>query len=138
MNGLGRFVNAGLGEADQRIGRRLPPAVTDHPWVLDAIDSGVTARWVGRVITMGRAASESSVALHALRTMRSTWQSAHWSSRRRTVGLMFLTAVAVHGALVIWDERPVGWIWMIVPGLSAASGVLLMLASTASPNGDRK
>lgn len=137
MSGLARFVKEGLGDADRRISRRLPPAVIDHPFVFEAIGSGVTAAWVARVAAIGRAACESSIALGALRSMQSSWRSAHWSARRRTLGLLLLTAVAVHGALAVWVDRPAGWIWTIVPGLIAAIAVLLLLSSTAAAVRDR-
>jgi hypothetical protein len=137
MSGLARFVREGLDEADRRISRRLPPAVTDHPFVFDAIAAGVAAGWVARLAAIGRAACESSIALGALRSMQSTWRAAHWSARRRTLGLLLLTAVAVHGALAMWGDRPAGWIWAIVPGLIAAIAVLLLLASTSAAVRDR-
>ena len=132
MSSLARFVRAGLDNADRRISCRLPPAITDHPFVFDAIGAGVAAGWVARLAAIGRAACESSIALGALRSMQSTWCSAHWSARRRTLGLLLLTAVAVHGTLAMWGDRPAGWIWTIVPGLIAAIAVLLLMAGTSS------
>jgi hypothetical protein len=132
MSGLARFVREGLGDADRRISRRLPPAVTDHPFVFDAIGAGVAAGWIARLAAIGRAACESSIALGALRSMQSAWGSAHWSARRRTLGLLLLTAVAVHGTLAMWGDRPAGWIWTLVPGLIAAIAVLLLMAGTSS------
>lgn len=133
MSSFAQFVRAGLDDADERIARRLPPDVIDHPWVRDSIGSGIVSGWIARAVAMARAACGSSIALAAVRTAQSAWAAAHWSARRRTIGLLLLTAVAVHAALMSWNGPPAGWIWTIVPGLTTALAVLLLIASVTPP-----
>ena len=131
MNGIVRFVDAGLTDAERRIARRLPPAVIDDPWVTRVVESGVLARALSRVIRLGGAAIASSHAAAIVRAAAASWRHAAWAARRRTVGLCLLVAVTTHVLLVGALRPPAGWLWLILPGVVAVVGLVLLAASAA-------
>ena len=137
MNALSRFLDGGLADAEQRIARRLPPPLTDHPWVAHVVASGIVARGIARVIAAGRASLGSSRVLARLRPLAASWQAADWASQRRGLGVLLLAAVATHLVLVLASTAPRGWLWLILPGIAAAVGLLLLAAAPRRPAANR-
>ena len=135
MNGIVRFVSAGWADAERRIARLLPPSVVDDPWVTHVVASGVLARSLARVMRAGRAAMVSSRAAAIGRATTVSWGHAAWPARRRALGLCLLVAVATHVMLVGAVHFPVGWLWLILPGIVAMVGIILVLSA---PTGVRR
>ena len=129
MTGIARFVDAGLTDAEQRIASRLPPPVIDDPWVARVVESGVLARALTWSIRSGRSAVATSRAVAIVRVTTTSWRHAPWAARRRTAGLCLLVAVITHVVLVGALNRPVGWLWLILPGIAAMVGFVLVAAS---------
>lgn len=49
------------------------------------------------------------------------------------IGIAMLTAAAVHVGLRVVQGSGAGWLWLIVPGIAAAQGLLLVAASKPGP-----
>jgi EamA domain-containing membrane protein RarD len=137
MNALSRFLDAGLADAERRIARRLPPPLTDHPWVANVVASGTVARGIARVIAAGRASLGSSRVVALLRPLAASWREADWAAQRRGLGVLLLTAVATHLVLVLASTTPRGWLWLILPGMASAVGLLLLAAASRRPAANR-
>ncbi len=52
-------------------------------------------------------------------------------SKRLLVGLVLVVAALVHVGLVWWHEAPPSWLWLILPALAAALGVLFVMFASA-------
>jgi hypothetical protein len=106
--------------------------VLDHPWVLEVLRSGAVARALLRAAAALAAAAQTSAAGALVARGAAAWRSAHWAARRRAGGLLLLVAAAVHVLLTAWQGWPNGWVWLIVPGTTAVTA-LLVLAAAMTP-----
>ncbi len=77
-----------------------------------------------------RAAGSSAIAASAARVIAS-WRAQPVSTRRFFSGVMLVAAVPVHVGLMVWQETPPGWLWLILPGIVLMMGLLLIVASGA-------
>lgn len=85
---------------------------------------GVVDRLFGLV---WRAATGSAVVGTAARLAKG-WLGLDVPLRRRAVGTMLVVAVAVHLVLTVITQTPPGWLWLMMPAIFAAMGLLLALA----------
>jgi hypothetical protein len=135
-SGLAQFVRLGFRDAEARLLRRLPPPVIDDPRVVATVSSSVVVRALSWVLDRSIAAIESSAAAGRYRSLAASWLAAHWAVRRRGVGLLLLVAVSVHVLLVWTQTDQIGWFWLIVPGMVAIVG-LVLLSTGVSPRAER-
>jgi hypothetical protein len=122
------FVN-GLRDAE----RRLPLLRPIRPSDQQEIETIVRASWLFRVVdgAVDRLAHawNNSVAVGAVQR---AWIGLELAEKRLLVGLVLVVAALVHVGLVWWHEVPPSWLWLILPALAAALGVVfLMFASVA-------
>jgi hypothetical protein len=62
-------------------------------------------------------------------TLQQVWRAMAPWARLRTIGVALFTAVIVHVALEWLQRHPVGWMWLVVPGIALAQAVLLIVMS---------
>lgn len=97
------------------------------------------------------AAADASLIARSLRAVASGFQSAYpgsavavaatrvvgyWSAnsrfeRRRWTGITLVTAAVVHASLRVVEGSATGWLWLIIPGIAMAQGLLLVAASAS-------
>lgn len=99
------------------------------PAALAILESSFVVRLGGRVITAISQASGQSALLAPARTARAAWQAQPVAIKQRALGIALIAAAATYGALATWKQDPPGWVWMIVPGLAMAIGLVLIAAS---------
>ncbi|MDO8680089.1 MAG: hypothetical protein Q7R30_16315 [Acidobacteriota bacterium] len=92
----------------------------------------VAVAWADRLIQRGCRAMERSVTRSYVTALGTWWQALPWAERRRAVGTTLMTAVIVHVGLAAWEGASPGWLWLILPGMAAAVGGLLIAASGPS------
>lgn len=78
---------------------------------------------IDRAVDGGVAVCDSSIVAGYARR---AWARGDTQQRRLLIGLGLIVAAAVHVSLVAWQEPPPSWLWLIVPGLAAASGALFL------------
>jgi hypothetical protein len=83
------------------------------------------------VIGLHRAAGSSQV-LGRLHPLLRLWSGVTPAERRVAGGMILLSAVAAHLALMALNPAPPGWFWLILPGIAVAIGVTLV-ASARQP-----
>ena len=105
-------------EADRRVA-----AVIESSVVFGALDRSLALVW--------RAVRGSAVAARVI-AMVTTWRGAAMRPRRRAIGTALVAAVVTHLLLTLATQVPPGWLWLIVPGLTAAIGGLVIAASGAA------
>lgn len=92
--------------------------------IRSSIVFGVLDRTLGHV---WRAASSSRVAAAAL-GLANVWTALDPILGRLAMGTMLIVAVATHVGFMLVTQLPAGWLWLVLPGLVGAIGVLLVAA----------
>jgi len=101
-------------ETDRRVA-----AVIESSLVYGLLDRALGSVW--------RAASTSVAAAKAAE-LASAWIGLDTSVRRFAVGTMLIVAVVTHIAFVLVTQVPAGWLWVVLPGIFGAIGLLLVAA----------
>lgn len=97
--------------------------------VSSAVESSVIARALAVVAARTGHLYRGSRIAGVVERARAYWSALGMFERRRFVGLALTTAAAVHVALRLVQGPPADWLWLIVPGIGAAQGLLLVMAS---------
>ena len=84
---------------------------------------------IDRVVTGLHHAVGSSRILGRLRLLVLGWSSAAPARQRMAAGVILLSAVAAHLALMSLNAAPPGWFWLILPGIASAIGATLVASS---------
>lgn len=92
-----------------------------------AIARGVSS--AGRRI---ESAGSHSRSLQAAAIIARAWRRMDRGQRRRAIGVALVTAAAIHCALTALDQVPAGWMWLVLPAIAVAEGVVLVAASGPS------
>lgn len=127
MTPLDRFFSEGLRNAERRLPLIAPVTPREEEAVVAMVRSSVVVRLCDRVIDLGQSAWRTSAVAGPLRAM---WNEIAPSERCLLIGLALMVASTLHIGLVLWHERPIGWLWVIVPALALVWGVLLTVFST--------
>jgi len=94
--------------------------------VVTVIKSSVLFGALHRALaTVWRAADDSAI-VAALSQRMGEWTGLDPSRQRLVVGTMLIVAVATHVILTLVTLTPPGWIWLVLPGIAGAFGVLLV------------
>lgn len=101
--------------ADRRVIR-----VIEASLLFGLADRAVARAW--------RAAASSAVVALAVK-FAAVRREVPAPQQRFTAGWALLVAVATHLALMLTGPVPPGWLWLLVPGILAAAGLLLVAAS---------
>lgn len=99
---------------------RRVAAVIESSLVYGLLDRALGSVW--------RAAS-TSVAAAKTTEVASAWIGLDTSARRLAVGTMLIGAVVTHIAFVLVTQVPAGWLWLVLPGIFGAIGLLLVAAA---------
>lgn len=94
--------------------------VLEHSRLFRVLNVVVSRMWQAR---------RTSIVAAAADRLAEAWRGAGWRERRRAAGLMLSVGAAVHVGLSALVAPPPGWLWLILPGLALAIGVLLLAAS---------
>jgi hypothetical protein len=129
MFSLWTFVKHGLADADRRLERLVAARPADDAWIAETIERSSVCRAVLGLAGLFSRAAASSSSMRALRDLRSQWMQTTTMARRRAVGLMLVVAVLVHVALRAWQGHEPGWLWLTLPSMAGAIGLLLVAAS---------
>ncbi|MEX2269855.1 MAG: hypothetical protein WD690_00195 [Vicinamibacterales bacterium] len=130
MNALARFITFGAQDADRRMAAILaarPAAVADR-----YLMSSVVVRGFDRFTRVLRSVMSSSETGRVAFAAHNAWGRADWPERYRTIGLVLLLAVGVHVAATMMGAQRPGWFWLIVPALTSAFALLLLMASRST------
>ena len=115
------------------------PGPLEERRVAHVIESSVLFGAADRVMARCWRALESSRAASAAQRVSSAWQALDTSARRLAIGVVLLSATLTHLALTWTGPPPPTWMWLILPGLFAALGLVFVAAagarvSTKSPD----
>jgi uncharacterized membrane protein HdeD (DUF308 family) len=107
------------GEADRR--------------VVSVIRSSVLFSALHRALATVWRAAEGSAVVHTLSQWAGEWSGLDPSRQRLVIGSMLIMAAVTHVVLTLATLTPPGWFWMVLPGIVAAIGMLLV--AWPAPNG---
>jgi len=100
------------GEADRR--------------VAGVIRSSVLFSTAHRALAAVWRAAEGSLVVNTLSQWAGEWSGLDASRQRLMIGAMLIMAAVTHVVLTLATLTPPGWIWLVLPGMVAASGTLLV------------
>jgi hypothetical protein len=120
-------------------GGAATPALAEERRVVHVIESSVLVGAADRVVARAWRAAGSSRAGAAARRLASAWRALGRPLRRLSVGVALLSGTATHLALTVTGPPPPGWMWLVLPGLYLALGLLLVAFSGvwAAPESER-
>ena len=125
-SGIWRFVANGVRDAERRLQRVSQRDAPLDPEVVRTIEHSAVVRSLDAALAWLRDAGQSSALLSRARAMWTGWRARPFAARRRQTGGMLLIAVLVHVLLTAAVGPAPGWLWLILPGLVAAAGLLLL------------
>lgn len=130
MNRLVTFFQRGAEDADRRMAAILaaPSVGVADRYVM----SSVVARSFDRCTRVLQSVTASSETAGAASAAHQAWTRAGWPERYRAIGVVLIVAVAVHVIVTVMHGQRPGWFWLIVPALTSAFAVLLLLASRST------
>lgn len=79
------------------------------------------------VVSLGTAFHGSATWL-GLCGARARWQALPLGQRRTLVGAMLIVAAVTHTALYLTERQAAGWLGLVVPGIAATIGVVVVTA----------
>lgn len=110
---------------------RATVSAGDDPMLQQLIASTV-GRAGARLIDVTARAAAGSRAVQAVRIGQHSWRGWPPMLRLRGIGLMALTAVATHVAMIATTPTPGAWRWLL-PGLVGAFGMVVLGLSYFGP-----
>jgi hypothetical protein len=100
--------------------------------VIALIENAAVARWPASVMRRVGAAARTSGAMATAGRLAASWRALGRSQQRRASGIVLITAALAHLAAVALHQVPPGWMWLVLPGIVLAEGIVLMLAGSSS------
>jgi len=131
-----RFLQLNLVAIERRL-RALTAARRDDEealWV--AMDSSVVGRAVVAVSRGIDGAAPASRAAQPIRKAVTLWSALAPLLRMQAIGAISLIAATAHLAMQM-TARPVGWWWLILPGIAASFGVAALTIAWIGRTGRR-
>ncbi|MEO7158289.1 MAG: hypothetical protein ABI039_12035 [Vicinamibacterales bacterium] len=104
-----------------------------HQPARDLIGRSALARRASNMSRTIELAGTRSRTFHAVAVFAGGWRSLGGGQRRRALGVMLITAAVIHAAMTVLHHLPAGWMWLAVPAIAVAEGVVLLAASGSSP-----
>jgi hypothetical protein len=114
-------------------GGTVTSALAEERRVVHVIESSVLFGAADRAVARAWQAAGSSRAAALARRGVSAWRDLGTPLRRLGVGVALLSGTATHLALTLTGPPPPGWIWLVLPSLFTALGLLLVAASGVWP-----
>ena len=103
---------------------------TDDSRVVRALSASALIGFVDRSIARVWTAAATSQAGRAFERTIAPWRSASSAERSLLTGIVLVIAPITHVALAVTSEMPAGWLWLVLPGMSATVGVLLIASAS--------
>jgi hypothetical protein len=107
--------------------------VSDHleaNWrVAKVMESSAVLGVLDRVLRLLWRAAADSVAVATTARWAHAWSGLEAPLRRVAVGTTLIVAVTAHLVLMVATQIPSGWLWLVMPSIFAAIGLLLIVAS---------
>jgi hypothetical protein len=128
MNGFDRFFSEGMKDAARRLPPLAEPRAGDEQAAVAVLESSAVITILDRAITRAARAFDTSIAVS---TARRIWHSVAPADRALIAAIALIVAPFVHVGLVMWQERPAGWMWLLLPGLSLGIGLVIASAYAA-------
>lgn len=100
--------------------------MTDEIRIVQTLKESALLRRADRVIGLCWRAAAQSRTSGAARRVLERWSALPVSTRDLRAGGSIAAAAATHVALVSWQERPAGWLWLLIPVFAVSVGVLLI------------
>jgi hypothetical protein len=116
-----------------RQGGAATSALAEERRVVHVVESSVLFGAADRAVARVWQAAGSSKAAALARRVVWAWRALDTPLRRLGVGVALLSGTATHLALTLTAPPPPGWMWLVLPGLFIALGLLLVAASGAWP-----
>ena len=117
------FFTKGLRDAERRVSLLRPIRPEEQQALLTVVRSSQVFRFIDLVVDRVTRACDTSVVIQSVRQISSGTASAQ---KRLAGGIALIVAASVHVGLVVWHEQPPLWLWLIVPALAVAIGLLLL------------
>lgn len=117
------FFTKGLRDAERRVSLLRPIRPEEQQALLTVVRSSQVFRFIDLVVDRVTRACDTSVVIQSVRQISSGTASAQ---KRLAGGIGLIVAASVHVGLVVWHEQPPLWLWLIVPALAVATGLLLL------------
>lgn len=127
-NGFDRFFSQGMRDVARRLPPLAEPGPDDEHAAITVLESSAVITWLDRATNRGWTAFDSSL---AVATVRRLWNAFHPAERQLLTGIALIVAPLVHVGLVMWHERPAGWLWLMLPSLSLGIGLVTALTADA-------
>lgn len=105
------------------------PAPAGERWVVQVIESSALFGGADRAVARAWHAAGSSRTAASAQRLASAWGALGAPLRRLAAGVVLVSGSAAHLALTVTGPLPPGWMWMVLPGLYVALGLLLVAAS---------
>jgi hypothetical protein len=102
------------------------PAALDEAVVVKVIQQSAIVGWLHTWLCRYDAAARSSWMGESIGRIRSDWRVVPRPARLAATGVFLITAAAVHLGLLYMQRRTVGWLWVVVPGIVLAQGLMLL------------
>ena len=103
----------------------------DDPHVVRALgESGVLRRANLAIDAVWRAAA-SSRTLSVVQRARDGWSRLPAAARDGRISIIVIVAVVTHVLLMLWQEQPPGWLWLMIPGIAVSIAAMLGARSAA-------
>ena len=111
--------------------------MTDRPQlhrrhIIDVIEQSVIVRGMSRLIRHIESAARGSRTMQAVGPLTAAWHALDRNARLRAAGTALIAAVVVHVGATWLHQLPVGWIWLVLPGIALVQGVVLLAAGSSS------
>ena len=97
--------------------------------VLALVESSLIGRTASAVVDRISAAYRDSHSGRAIGSVAEEWRAMPATDRRSAIGLTLITATVVHVGLQLITGAPPSWLWLIVPAVTVAQGLLQVLAA---------
>jgi hypothetical protein len=127
-SGLWRFLKAGTADGVARLARVVRVEPPDDRAVAAACASSAIFGGIDRFVALLHRAWSDSRTARILDPCHRSWEARPIAARNRSIGIALLAASATDAALASWRRPAAGWLWLVVPALAAAFGLLMALA----------
>jgi hypothetical protein len=104
----------------------------DDEQVVALLASSALVRRADRAVQLTAKVIRSSAAADTLRRAAAAWSVGRSARRRFSIGLILVVASVVNVGLTTATGSVPGWLWMVIPGLAAAIGAVMMVFGAAA------
>jgi glycosyltransferase involved in cell wall biosynthesis len=133
MGAIKHFVVDGMRDAERRLGAITRRQPLDEAAVMDVVEGSAVTRTARRVVDVVAESARFSRASALWQRAAGQWSRGSLRQRRIALGLGAMTAATTHVALAVVVSPPVGWLWVVIPSVALAVGLLLI--ASAPPRG---